>query len=282
VTSRPRHTRAASRDHDERRVGVIGAGDRLDALDLGRPERWVLSQVHQRGVAGFVVQMTIISVVASLGLVTALMLALYGPDDPTLLPGMAMGAIVPAIVAPPVLVFSVRLTAALDRASLLLWDTARTDPLTDVANRRAFFDVVDGGGVLADQALDVAVVDLDAFKSINDRYGHSGGDLALQQVARWLVGLAGDDGLVARLGGDEFAVVLPADDGAERPTSTAFEHDGMRYSVTLGWARRDAGDSLDAALRIADLELYARKPTTTTDTTDLTTGSSSSGAMRSR
>lgn len=272
-----------TRDHDDgRRVGAIGSGDRLDALDLGRPERWVLNQVRQRGVAGFVVQMTIVSVVASLGLVTLLMLALYGPDDPTLLPGMAMGAIVPAIVAPPVLVFSVRLAAALDRASLLLWDTARTDPLTDVANRRAFFDVVDGGGALTDCSLDVAVVDLDAFKAINDRYGHSGGDRALQQVARWLVGLAGEEGLVARMGGDEFAVVLPADDGAGRPTSAAFDHDGMRYSITIGWARRDAGDSLDAALRIADLELYARKPATAADTADLTTGSPSSGAMRSR
>ena len=39
-----------------------------------------------------------------------------------------------------------------------------------------------------------------------------------------------------------------------------FDHDGMTYSVTLGWHHCEAGDSLEEALRHADLELYARKP----------------------
>jgi GGDEF domain-containing protein len=173
---------------------------------------------------------------------------------------MVMAVLVPAVVAPPVLVFTVRLAAALDRASHLLWDAAHTDPLTDVANRRAFFDAMDRREELADRPLDIAIVDLDAFKAINDRYGHSGGDLALQQVARWLVVLGGADGLVARMGGDEFALARPADPDGDRPTTERFEHDGMQYSVTLGWARVDAGIALDAALRLADLELYAHKP----------------------
>jgi diguanylate cyclase (GGDEF)-like protein len=221
----------------------------------------VLGQVRRRGVKGFVVQMTLVSVALSVVLVTVMMLVLYGPDDPTFLPGIAMGAVVPALVAPPVLIFTVRLAAALDRASHLLWEAAHTDPLTDVANRRAFFDLIDQRGGAAEAPLDVAIVDLDAFKAINDRHGHSGGDRALQQVAAWLVQLAGPSGFVARMGGDEFAVVVPAEVGAERTTRQWFDHDGMRYSATLGWQACPAGDSLEAALRAADLELYARKPT---------------------
>jgi diguanylate cyclase (GGDEF)-like protein len=234
--------------------------DDLGALRLGRPERFVLGQVRRRGVTGFVVQMTVLSVVLSVTIVTVLMALLWGPDDPTFWPGVAMGAIVPAMVAPPVLLFTVRLAAGLDRASVLLWQAAHTDPLTRVANRRAFFDALDQRGGVADGTLEVAVVDVDAFKSINDRYGHAGGDLALEHVARWLSAYAGPGGLVARMGGDEFALVVTADLGGSRPKRERFEHDGMSYSVTLGWHHCEPGDSLEEALRHADLELYALKP----------------------
>ena len=157
------------------------------------------------------------------------------------------------------LLFSVRLAAALDRASHLLWDAAHTDPLTEVANRRAFFEIMERDGI-GDGPLDVAIVDVDEFKALNDQQGHAGGDRALRQVASWLVELAGPRGLVARMGGDEFAVVVPADGDQERPTTATFDHDGMGYSVTLGWERCDTGESVDAALRAADQELYARKP----------------------
>ena len=253
MASPARHTRAVHREHGETESD-------LGALQLGRPEHWVLVRVRRRGVAGFVVQMTCFAVVASTALVTAMMLVLYGADDPTLVPSMIMAVIVPAVVAPPVLVFTVRLAAALDRASRLLWDAAHTDPLTDVANRRAFFEAVGRSDGPLGQPFDVAIVDLDAFKVINDRHGHAGGDLALQHVARWLVALAGPDGLVARMGGDEFAVVVPSDTPCDRPTRATFDHDGLVYSVTLGWERCSSAESLDEALRAADQELYARKP----------------------
>jgi diguanylate cyclase (GGDEF)-like protein len=129
-----------------------------------------------------------------------------------------------------------------------------------VANRRAFFDALAHQPGLTDRPLDIAIVDLDAFKSINDCHGHSGGDLALVQVARWLVELCGPEGLVARMGGDEFAVARPVDTAGERPSSARFDHDGMRYSVTLGWAQLDGDRTLDEVLRLADAELYAHKP----------------------
>jgi diguanylate cyclase (GGDEF)-like protein len=216
--------------------------------------------MRRRGVTGFVVQMTITSVGASVVLVAVMTGLLWGPDEPMFLPGVVMAAMVPAVVAPPVLVFSVRLAAGLDRASHLLWEAAHTDPLTGLANRRAFFDELDRTDGVAPVPTDVAVVDLDAFKKINDLHGHSAGDVALQEVASWLIDLAGADGMVARMGGDEFAVLIPSPEPVDRPTRQQFVSDGLRWSITLGWHRCETGDLIEAGLRDADVELYAHKP----------------------
>lgn len=90
-------------------------------------------------------------------------------------------------------------------------DLAHTDPLTGLANRRA----LDGriAGLLRKGAdasgFKLALLDLDGFKPVNDRYGHAFGDKLLCSVAERLRGCIGDDGLVVRQGGDEFAVLIP-------------------------------------------------------------------------
>ncbi|HKD97695.1 MAG TPA: EAL domain-containing protein [Micromonosporaceae bacterium] len=84
---------------------------------------------------------------------------------------------------------------------------ANTDPLTGLANRRAFEDVLaqhvgDGGpGVLL-------LLDLDGFKRVNDVRGHEAGDAVLVEVARRLEASVRAEDVVARLGGDEFGVLL--------------------------------------------------------------------------
>lgn len=221
--------------------------------------------MRQRGVAGFVVQMTLASVALSVVMVAVISGLAWGPSDPTFLPGLIIGAVVPALVAPPVLVFCVRVAAGLDRASRLLWEAAHTDALTGLANRRAFFERLEHTEGLATVPVDVAVVDLDGFKKINDRHGHAAGDRALQEVARWLTELAGPAGTVARMGGDEFALVVPVADGPERPTRHRFEHQDLDWSVTLGWYRCPTGCAIEDALREADIELYARKPVRSTE-----------------
>lgn len=87
---------------------------------------------------------------------------------------------------------------------------ADTDPLTGLANRRAFVRALTrrvNGRERAAFAL--AMVDLDGFKPINDTFGHATGDRVLQSIGARLGGTVGDGALVARTGGDEFALLLP-------------------------------------------------------------------------
>ncbi|MGN6422079.1 MAG: GGDEF domain-containing protein [Asticcacaulis sp.] len=89
----------------------------------------------------------------------------------------------------------------------------RIDPLTELANRRHFDDVLAREArraVRADAPLSLLMIDIDHFKSLNDAYGHVEGDRYLRQVARALSACASRGGdLVARYGGEEFAIVLP-------------------------------------------------------------------------
>lgn len=102
----------------------------------------------------------------------------------------------------------------LDRSRIELEKAAGSDPLTGVANRRAFDGAMQTAWADAtayQSALSVLLVDVDHFKAYNDFYGHPAGDQCLRHVAQALQGLVNaEGGLVARWGGEEFAVVLPA------------------------------------------------------------------------
>jgi diguanylate cyclase (GGDEF)-like protein len=86
---------------------------------------------------------------------------------------------------------------------------AERDPLTGLLNRRTFYHqtsrlIETGRG--ADAHLVVALIDLDKFKAVNDRYGHAAGDEALVRAARAIGVAAGNHAVVARSGGEEFLV----------------------------------------------------------------------------
>ncbi|MBS7538109.1 GGDEF domain-containing protein [Ancylobacter lacus] len=158
--------------------------------------------------------------------------------------------------------------AALDAA-------ARQDPLTGLPNLRAFREAVirpAGAPQATPEPFAVVFVDVDHFKSINDRFGHGGGDLVLAAVARSLrVPLRPGD-MVARIGGEEFAVLLPATGLAAaaavgerlRAAVAALQVDlgGVRVAVTVSVGvavARHVGESVDAVLRDADVAMYRAK-----------------------
>jgi diguanylate cyclase (GGDEF)-like protein len=145
---------------------------------------------------------------------------------------------------------------------------ARVDPLTGLANRRAFEDVVARELARSERSYEpitIAVLDVDDFKRINDTAGHARGDAALTAVAEELASHVRGADLAARLGGDEFGLMLVGD-GAANPSMlkrlcariTALEITGFRLSCSVG-AVTVAGGTIEAALEGADRALYQAK-----------------------
>ena len=149
------------------------------------------------------------------------------------------------------------------RQARLLGSLAHTDPLTGLPNRRAWDAAVASAQALAgrqNHPLTVALIDIDAFKAVNDRGGHQAGDAYLVRAARsWLGQLRLGDTL-ARLGGDEFAVLLPgcALDVAHGVLERLQAADpAIRCSI--GLAQWDGSEALELLLGRADGALYAAK-----------------------
>jgi diguanylate cyclase (GGDEF)-like protein len=145
---------------------------------------------------------------------------------------------------------------------------AHVDALTLLSNRRAF--EADALAALR-EPLALAVGDLDAFKDINDRFGHLAGDACLSEVAAALAARARAGDTVFRWGGDEFAVLLRGA-GAEEAAmacarlqvsvaETVRRPDGGRVTITFGWALHEPGMSVEQLVAAADAELLASKLT---------------------
>gem|GEM_PF-6187157 len=158
------------------------------------------------------------------------------------------------------------------RAHEALATQARTDPLTGLANRRAFDERLAEEAERANRhtrALSVMLVDVDHFKTINDRFGHATGDRVLVNLADSLRSVMRSGDLLARIGGDEMAMILP-DCSTEQSALVAQRmlaaiggdsSLARRHGVTLsaGVAGLVAGQSADNLLRCADQALYAAK-----------------------
>ena len=162
---------------------------------------------------------------------------------------------------------------------------ALEDPLTGLANRRAFgeglaarmrrLQAAQAAGAAALPGADEAVlvrVDLDAFKYVNDVFGHATGDAVLCHVARLLQSESGPGDLAARIGGDEFVLLLAAGATVAAAESRVarlrarlqapFEQEGhpCRLSASFGIASSAAGAAdADELLSFADVALYEAK-----------------------
>ncbi|WP_336421674.1 putative bifunctional diguanylate cyclase/phosphodiesterase [Roseovarius sp. D22-M7] len=152
-------------------------------------------------------------------------------------------------------------------------EQARTDTLTALPNRFALFEHFKA--ISADGTLDcgVIIMDLDAFKNVNDTIGHIGGDVYLTTLASRLASLSDDNTFVGRLGGDEFVIVIrSANDirtiinqkciDLEKISSEQITCKDMHFDVlsSKGMAVMDSREFCkDDLLRRADFALYVAK-----------------------
>lgn len=152
---------------------------------------------------------------------------------------------------------------------------ARTDPLTGLPNSREFLERLQPE--LARSARDgkplaVMYLDLDNFKKVNDRHGHSAGDAVLRKIAEALRNTLRGSDIPARLGGDEFAVLLwqPEMEGIEKAghrvlqviieAASDYPDCNVSASVGIAWFAKPPATP-EETLQLADEAMYAAKET---------------------
>ena len=153
-----------------------------------------------------------------------------------------------------------------------LLNMSKTDPLTDIRNRRSFDEALDKRFAHArryNRPLAIAMIDVDHFKQINDKHGHQEGDSVLQNVAGILKRCSRQTDFVARYGGEEFVVILPETPLFEalqfgekiRASIASHAFDIGRVTVSIGLAAMPHSRFSDPAalLRAADEALYRAK-----------------------
>lgn len=234
------------------------------------PRRSNLVQFSPRVMAG-IYGVTGLFFLVRAGRYGAAALGLAPPPDP-------VGDIVLVMLegtAASVLIASTYITMVTEHLQADLRQQAETDPLTGLLNRRAFDRQAKRAIQAAERHGDptyLLFLDLDHFKSVNDRFGHAAGDRVIQGLAVTILATVRETDLSARLGGEEFAVLLTRTDAAtaqavadrirrriEGQTFQGGVDRPFNVSLSVGIAELDRGDTLDALMHRADGALYLAK-----------------------
>ena len=170
---------------------------------------------------------------------------------------------------------SIAMTANYFHLSLMLrlYREATHDPLTGLLNRGALIRSMEQLDLMDDRpAVCLLMMDLDHFKRINDQHGHAFGDDVLQNFAGILQGALRPQDMAARYGGEEFVAVLMdadkdealrmAEDIRMRAESVRLDKEGgppVSYTVSIGVAALQPGESLEYSIMRADKRLYEAK-----------------------
>jgi diguanylate cyclase (GGDEF)-like protein len=162
--------------------------------------------------------------------------------------------------------------AALLESKEELHTMALTDPLTGLANRRAFMHQLDQSHTRAlrhNSPVCVLFCDVDHFKTVNDTYGHAAGDAVLKEVANRLTAHFRTEDTVGRLGGDEFAIICENGPASNEvlvnrvrntlATPYSVRGDLIAATVSIGIASPRAGEDSTQMLERADTRMYQAK-----------------------
>ncbi len=149
----------------------------------------------------------------------------------------------------------------------VLLEQAYIDALTEIPNRRSFMAKAEKQLRQTGAGQFLAMIDIDNFKQVNDRFGHDIGDEVLKRVAAHIkAAMTGYE--FARLGGEEFAIFFQGLDEAAAEQQVAAlcrrvreDLDAHPVTISIGLARIDSGDTLSLALIRADQALYEAKHT---------------------
>ena len=158
----------------------------------------------------------------------------------------------------------------LGEENALLSHDARHDDLTELPNRREFFERI-ADHFQSGTPTALLLIDADKFKQVNDVHGHHTGDEALKLLARIFIGNSPEEAVVARLGGEEFGIILPdtsskaarlvAEKLCRAVESSGFispEGAACPLTISIGVDKLRAGENA-FPLREADLALWAAK-----------------------
>ncbi len=146
-----------------------------------------------------------------------------------------------------------------------MFKMANQDALTGLWNRRYLFSNADNNK----EQRNVAMLDIDFFKRVNDNYGHEGGDQALITISH-IIAIYFKEDLAARFGGEEFCIVSYGDYDAfvqrldsmrQRIEKTAIPYNGEEIRLTMSIGVTRAKRDIDTMIRIADERLYTAKET---------------------
>ena len=117
--------------------------------------------------------------------------------------------------------------------------------------------------------LAMILMDIDNFKTINDRYGHAAGDAALKQIGQTLLKRLRKSDIYARIGGEEFGMLLPltslgeaaqlAEELRQVIASTPITYENDSFTITASFGVTSGVCNIDALVRQADLAMYQSK-----------------------
>lgn len=231
---------------------------------------WILRHLKLRTGRQVMIGTLIITAISVASPVSVFAVVLYASQAPLRLTlfVLAICAIIPLLIAPPISIFGLSILRLLTQTVEKVDAYVRLDPLTGVSTRASFIGQVrerlpQGGSFL--------MADADHFKAINDTYGHDVGDEALRIIAEAISRQMPFEAVVGRLGGEEFGIFLPSANAESamlqagticnsvRHARLTVGGEEIRLTISIGCAVHIPGNTLEATMKRADMALYRAK-----------------------